>query len=151
MLVDFTTAILIGLVVAALVGASRSEQGELDRLVSVPLLDSQIWPGTEAYGARVGLVVLPERVSVASARELVRILGGDIQASEAVIVDFGRTTFIDDTAATLIGQAVAGRPVAIARMTGTVAEMMNGFASIRPEWTARDVEHAKELIRVALS
>ncbi len=151
-LIDFTTAILVGLVVAALVDASRSERGELERLVSVPLLDSQIWRDESAdFSARTGLVVLPERVSVASARELVRIVGGDIQASEAVILDFGRTTFIDDTAATLIGQVVAGRRVVITGMSVEVAKMMDGFASIRSSWTATDVEQAKELIRVALA
>ena len=81
-LISFTVAVLVGLVLSALLDGTRSHQRELERLVSVPLPDTEIWPDADPYGARVGLIVLPDRVSVASARELSRILGGDIRASE---------------------------------------------------------------------
>ena len=146
-LVDFTTAILIGLVVSALVDASRSHQRELDRMVSAVLLDIEIWPDADPYGATVGLVILPDRASVASAREVNRILSGDIRDSKALILDFTQTTYIDDTAAALIGQAITGKPVVIVGLNGEPAQMMGGFASLSPAMTVGDLEQAKAVIR----
>ena len=146
-LIDFTVAILIGLVLSALVDATRSHSRELERLVSVPLPDTEIWPDADPYDARVGLIVLPDRVSVASARELSRILGGDIRASEAVIVDFSNTTYLDDTAAALIGKVIEGKPVVIAGLHGETANMLAGFGTVRTERSVPDVEQAKAVIR----
>ena len=149
-LVDFVTAILVGLVVAALVGAARSERQELDRLVSVPLADITIWPDAEPYSSRVGLVVLPERISVASARSMERVLRRDIKVSEAVIFDFSRTTHMDDTAATLIGQVIAGKPAIIAGLHGEAAVMLSGFAELS-ENLASDLPQAKNMVKELLS
>ena len=146
-LIGFTVAILVGLVLSALLDATRSHQRELERLVSVPLPDTEIWPEADPYGSRVGLIVLPDRVSVASARELSRILGGDIRASEAVIMDFSRTTYLDDTAATLIGKVIEGKPVVVSGLHGEPANMLSGFGTLRPDRSAQDVEQAKGLIR----
>jgi MFS superfamily sulfate permease-like transporter len=132
-LIGFTVAILVGLVLSALLDGTRSHQRELERLVSVPLPDTEIWPEADPYSARVGLIVLPDRVSVASARELSRILGGDIRASEAVIMDFSRTTYLDDTAATLIGKVIEGKPVVVSGLHGEPANMLTGFGTLRPE------------------
>ncbi len=63
-LVDFTVAVRVGLVLSALVDATRSHSRELERLVSVPLPDTEIWPDADPYDARVGLIVLPDRVSL---------------------------------------------------------------------------------------
>ena len=146
-LIGFTAAILVGLVLSALLDATRSHQRELERLVSVPLPDTEIWPDADPYGARVGLIVLPDRVSVASARELSRILGGDIRASEAVIMDFSHTTYLDDTAATLIGKVIEGKPVVVSGLHGEPAKMLAGFGTLRPDRSAQDMEQAKGLIR----
>ena len=148
-LVDFATAILIGLVVAALVSAARSERRELDRLISVPLLDSTIWPDAQPFASRVGLVILPDRVSVASAREMARILKGDVRDSEIVIFDFGRTTYVDDTAATLIGQVISGKQVVISGLQGDTAIMMAGFSEAS-EMQASDLAQAKAMVREML-
>ncbi len=146
-LIGFTVAILVGLVLSALLDATRSHQRELERLVSVPLPDTEIWPEADPYSARVGLIVLPDRVSVASARELSRILGGDIRASEAVIMDFSHTSYLDDTAATLIGKVIEGKPVVVSGLHGEPENMLSGFGTLRPERSAQDVEQAKGLIR----
>lgn len=145
-LVDFVTAILIGLVVAALVSAARSERHELRGVMSVPLPDSIIWPDAEPFSSRVGLVVLPERVSVASAREMARVLRGDVQASEAVIFDFTKVVYVDDTAATLIGQVIAGKQVVVAGLKGDAAIMLAGFADASGR-SASDLARAKEMVR----
>ena len=74
MFVDFIFAVLIGLVVSALISARRAEAAEMSRLFSVPILD-QVILGVDAddavdpFEARSGLVMFPERVSAASARE----------------------------------------------------------------------------------
>ena len=149
-LVDFVTAILIGLVVAALVGAARSERQELDRLISVPLLDITIWPDADAFSSRVALVILPDRVSVASARSMERILRRDIKVSEAVIFDFSKTTYVDDTAGTLIGQMVAGKPAIIAGVRGEASAMLSGFADISDDRLAADMAHARQMVREML-
>ena len=150
-LIDFTVAVLVGLVLSALVDATRSHSRELERMVSVPLLDTEIWPGADPYDARVGLVVLPDRVSVASARELSRILGGDIRASEAVIMDFTRTSYLDDTAAALIGKVIDGKPVVVSGLHGEPARMLASFGTVRAERSAMDVEQAKAVIRTMVA
>ena len=57
---DLTTAVAIGLIAAGMVGAWHLEWLELDRVVSVPLLDRWFLPGHEgiagSFVSRVGLV-----------------------------------------------------------------------------------------------
>ena len=129
--VKFVDAMLIGLIAAAFIGARRAEGHELGRLVSVPLLDRAILgdenidDGTDPFEARTGLVVFPDRVSVASARELTRI----------VIFDLSRTIYMDDTTAVIIGQLVdtamtrSTRRFVIAGLQGDVAD------SLGDSWT----------------
>ena len=150
-LIGFTEALPVGLVVAALVEATRSYGHELERLVSVPLMDTEVWPDADSFDARVGLIVLPDRVPVASARELTRILGGDIQDSEAVIMDFSRTTYLDDTSAALIGKIVDSKPVVVAGLHGEPAKMLAGFGTVRADRSAPDVERAKAVIRAMVA
>ena len=112
MFVDFGTAILVGLVMAALIGAQRSSSLELRRLISVPLLDRKILAVDEIpddadpFTARAGLVSFPPRLTVASARETARIVGPDIKGHQTVIFDLTRTVYLDDTAALLIREFV---------------------------------------------
>ena len=145
-LLDFVTAILIGLVAAALVGATRSERHELNRLMSVPLPDSAIWPDADPFHSRVGLVILPDSVSVASAREMARVLKGEVRDSEAVIFDFSKTAFLDDTAAALISQVISGKPAVVVGLRGDAAVMLTGFGAKR-NILAADLEQAKQLVR----
>ena len=149
-LIDFTMAILVGLVLSALVDATRSHRRELERLVSVPLADTEIWPDADPYESRVGLMIKPDRVSVASARELSRILGGDIRASQATIMDFGRTAYIDDTAAALIGKLINRKSVVVSGLHGEPAIMLAAFGTLHPDSCTQDVEGAKAVVRVLL-
>ena len=149
-LMDFTMAILVGLVLSGLVDVTRSHRRELERLVSVPLPDTEIWPDADPYDSRVGLIVMPDRVSVASARELSRVLGGDIQASQAVIMDFSRTIYIDDTAAALIGKVISRKSVVVSGLHGEPATMLAAFGALQPDSCTQDVEGAKALARAML-
>ena len=148
-LVDFVTAILIGLVAAALVGATRSERHELNQLISVPLPDSAIWPDADPFRSRVGLVILPSSVTVASAREVARVLKGEVRESELVIFDFGKTTFVDDTAAALISQVISGKPAVVVGLHGDAEVMLSGFGA-RGNILAPDLEQAKARVREML-
>ena len=146
---------LIGLVAAALIGARRVEGLELGRPVSVPMLDRAILgeknidDGTDPFEARTGLVVFPDRVSVASARELTRI----------VIFDLSKTIYVDDSAAVMIGQLVntamarSARRFVIAGLQGDVADSLNALdllARVPPEHFAADLDEAKRIVRPML-
>ena len=108
--VDLITAVAIGLIAGGMVHARRLERLELDSVVSVPLLDSAFFAGDEPsahadpLAARVGMVALRGTLSVASSHKLVSVIGLDIKEHEVVIFDFSDTTYIDDSAAMVIGQ-----------------------------------------------
>ena len=81
--VDINLAIIVGLVVAALTAARRIEPLEVGSMISTPVLDTVILDddqqeGIDPFQARTGLVIFPDRVTVASAREVSRILRSDI-------------------------------------------------------------------------
>ena len=145
--VDFNVAVIIGLVAASLVGARRSERSELQRLVSVPVPDAAVWPDGDPLDSHVGLVVMPDWVSVASAREMARVVTGDIRENQVTIFDFRKVAYMDDTAATLTGQVIAGRRVALAGLQGTAKEVMLAFGNVEPGRLLSDVDEAKEAIR----
>ena len=163
--VNFVDAMLIGLIAAAFIGARRAEAHELGRLVSVPLLDRAILgdenidDGTDPFEARTGLVVFPDRVSVASARELTRIVSRDVGGHRIVIFDLSRTIYVDDTAAVIIGQLVdtamtrSTRRFVIAGLQGDVADSLNAMdllAMVPPEHFAADLNEAKRIVRPML-
>ncbi len=86
---------------------------------------------------------------MASARELYRILGGDIRASQAIIMDFGRSTaYIDDTAAALIGKVINRKSVVVSGLHGEPAIMLAAFGTLQPDRCTQDVERAKAVVRV---
>ena len=162
---NFVHALLIGWVIAALTSARRFEKSELERVVSLPLLDLVVLgdevPRNEVdpFQARTALVIFPDRVSAASARELSRTIGRDIEGQPVVIFDLSRTVYIDDTAVAMIGQLVAtsrarwGRRFIIIRPTGDVANVLNamGLQSWIPsEHFADDLEEAKRIARPML-
>ena len=111
--VDLFLAFIIGLVVAVLMGYRKLEGLEVSELVSVPLLDRAVLDGdsldedADPFQARSGLVVFPDRVTLASARELSRILRPDIRQYQFSIFDFSRTVYIDDSAAVIISELIA--------------------------------------------
>ena len=109
---DLVTAIAIGLIAAGMASARLLERQELDSVVSVPLLDQTfLSPELDAdkddeFSARVGLVSMRGRFSVASSSNLVSAIGQDIQEHEVVIFDFTETAYMDDSAAMVVEQMV---------------------------------------------
>ena len=107
-LVDLITAVAIGLIAAGMAHARQLEGLELDSVVSVPLLDHTFLSdrpdlvGEDPYSARVGLVRLMGRFTVASAHKLVTTVGADIKDHEVVIFDFSGATSLDDSAAMVV-------------------------------------------------
>ena len=163
--VDLFLAFVIGLVIAVLMGYRRLEGLEVSDLVSVPLLDrtmlgeEELDNDVDPFQARSGLVVFPSRVTLASARELSRILRPDIRQQQFSIFDFSRTMYIDDSAAVaiseLIGLAMAARnrTIVIAGMRQDVADTLHSMKlldRVPPGNFAADVEEAKEVIRPLL-
>ncbi len=110
--VDLVTAVAIGLIAAGMSHALQLERLELDSVTSVPLLDSTFLSDFEEvdeadmFSARVGLVALKGRFTVASANRLVVVISADIKDHEVVIFDFSETTSLDDSAAMLILQLI---------------------------------------------
>lgn len=160
-----TTAIVIGLVVAALTGSRRLEGLETASVVSVPLLDRAVLQDTDwdedddPFQAHTGLVVFPDRVTVASARELSRILRLDISGHQYSIFDMSRTIYLDDSAAAtmgdLVGVAMArqSRTIIIAGMNQSVSDTVRSMGvldRVPNENLVTDVEEAKRIIRPLL-
>ena len=159
--VDITLAVVAGLVVSALTGARRQERLETESLVSVPILDSALLDDGDAdpFQARAGIVIFPDRVTVASTREVSRIVRADILGHQVVIFDMSRTIFIDDSAAVaitdLIRIAAARRPgrIVIAGLTQPVTETLDAFglrATMPQGLIVPDVEAARERVREML-
>ena len=136
--VDLATAIVICLVAAALTGSRRLEDLETTALVSVPLLDRAVLGpdqgDADPFAANTGLVVFPDRVTVASAKELSRILRPDISGHQITIFDMSRTVYIDDSAAVAIGDLVS---LAAAGRTRTVI-IIAAYAGKRGQRDAGD-------------
>ena len=162
LLVDFATAIVIGLVVAALTGSRRLESLEASAVVSVPLLDSAVLDESDRnedadpFQARTGLVVFPDRVTVASSRELSRILRLDIRGHQFSIFDMSRTVYMDDSAAAMMGDLVGvamarqSRTIVIAGMNQAVSDTVRSMGvldRVPPGNLAADVDEARRIVR----
>ena len=162
---DFATAIVIGLVVAALTGSRQLESVEASAVVSVPLLDTAVLDRSEwdenadLFQARTGLVVFPDHVTVASSRELSRILRIDIGGHQYSIFDMSHTVFMDDSAAAMMGDLVGvamarrSRTIVIAGMNEAVLSTVRSMGvldRVPAGNIAADVEEAKQLIRPLL-
>ena len=110
--VDLVTAVAIGLIAAGMAGARQFERLELDRVVSVPLLDQSFLASeksdeeADAFSARVGLVALRGSFSVASSNKLINTISVDIRDHEVVILDFSDTVYVDDSAALVVEQMI---------------------------------------------
>ena len=124
--VDLVTAVALGFIAAAIARARDAERLELDGVVSAPLLDQSFLADgkgageLDPYMARVGLVALRGRFSVASANALARVVGADIREHDVVIFDFSSTTHMDDSAALIMEQLIG-----IAAEDGTACIVMN--------------------------
>ena len=111
---DLLTAVVVGMIAAAVTSARQFERLELDSVVSTPLLD-QTFLGTDGtdddadvFAARVGLVALRGNFSVASAAKMINTISVDIRDHEIVILDFSNTVYMDDSAALVMEQLIDG-------------------------------------------
>ncbi len=163
--VDINLAIVVGLVVSALTAARRLESLEARSLISVPVPDIVILDDADSdddidpYQARAGLVVFPDRVTVASAREISRIVRYDIRGHQVVVFDLSRTLYVDDSAAIMIGELVRialanrSRTLIVFGLKDDVADTLNALRaldSVPPGNIVADMEEAKEIIRPIL-
>ncbi|MDE2861091.1 MAG: SulP family inorganic anion transporter [Chloroflexota bacterium] len=163
--VDINLAIIVGLVVAALTGARRIEPLEVGSMISTPVLDTVILgdddqqESIDPYQARTGLVIFPDRVTVASAREVSRILRTDIRGHQVVVFDMSRTQYVDDTAAVAIGgliriaMAARTRTLIVSGLNVDVTDTLNSLRvldSVPRDSIVSDMEAAKEIIRPIL-
>lgn len=159
-LVDLITAVAIGLIVAGMVRARQLEYLELDNVISVPVLDRTFFAGysgmrdVDRHSARVGLVVLRGRFTVASCRELVAVIGADIRDHEAVIFNFADTTYLSHSAALVIEQlldtaAATHTEVVVTGLRGPAARNLRTLGVLRRVPEDRIVATMNDARRVA--
>ena len=102
---DVISAIAVGFIVSGMANALRFQSQQLNQTVSTPLLDMILFPDAaddpdfDPFRARVGLLSLRGSYSIASAREIVRVISPDLADHEVVIFDFSETSGMDDSAA----------------------------------------------------
>ena len=158
---DLVTAVAIGLIAAGMAAARQLERLELDSVVSVPMLDQSFFPDQGAgddmdpFSARVGLVALRGRFSVASSNSLVSVIGADIRDHEVVIFDFSGTIHIDDSAAMVVEQMIEiaaeeNTKAIVMGLSGTVERNLNALDTLRgvPEDCIVDnLDEAREVAR----
>ena len=163
--VDLITAIVVGLIVGGFARARRSEQRELGRVISVPLLDRQFLAEDSRSGdgdqfeARVGLLDLRGEFSFASANELAWLAGADIEGHEIVIFDFSNTVDMDDSAALVMERlidaaAVSDTECVILNLSGSVdrnLRSLNVLRRVPPERFAHSLDEAREIARGILT
>lgn len=165
MFVSLIVAVAVGLIVASMAHARTLEKFELDRVISVPILD-QVFLSDKAdvrkidpFSARVGIVSLKGIFSVASSSNLVEAVGKDIQDHEIVIFDFSETSYMDDSAAMVIDQltevALQQNTVFIvANMHGPVKQTLTSLDILRlipEEQIVESMEEAKQLAQKRLA
>ena len=148
---DLVTAIAIGLIAAGMVAARQVERQELDSVVSTPLLDqSFLYDSPEEaaaandgdeFAARVGVVGMRGRFSVASSSKLVNIIGGDIRDHDVVIFDFSETLHMDDSAAMVVEQMI---DIAIEEDTESIVMGLSGSPVERNLTALNILQHVPE-------
>ena len=157
--IDFVSAVLIGFVLSSLVTYMQAQRFEADRLRSIPVLDRIVFgdePGTDPFGTRTGLVAFPEQVTIASARELSRIVSPDIRHHRILLFDLSNTEFVDLTAAVVISQlvnaALAGgrKTIVIVGMRPEVRRTFDALgllARVPPDHLAPDLAAGYGIVR----
>ena len=163
--VDLLTAVAVGLVVAGMVGSRRFELFQLDRVVSVPLLDQtflyadvdilDLDDDVDMFAARTGMVGLKGSFTVASSRRLIRALSQDIGEHEVVILDFSETLYMDDSAALVVEQMIdvaraENTECIVMSLTGAPATTLNSLNVLRhipPTHVVEDLDGAREVAK----
>jgi SulP family sulfate permease len=161
--IDFVSAVLIGFVLSSLVTYMQTQRFEAARLRSVPVLDRVVFgdaPGIDPFGARTGLVAFPEQVTIASARELSRIVSPDIRHHRLLLFDLSNTQFVDLTAAVVISQlvnaALAGgrKTIVVVGMRPEVRRTFDALkllARVPPDHLVPDLTAGYDMIRSMVS
>ena len=113
--VDVISAIAVGFFISGMAYAMRSQRREINQTISTPLLDMVLFgeddlpaAAADPFRARVGLLSLRGRYSIASAREIVRVISPDLADHEVVIFDFSETEAMDDSAAMAMEELING-------------------------------------------
>ena len=155
--VDLISAVALGLIAAGMAHAQQLEELELDSVISVPMLDRTFLIGradtADPFAARVGLVRLKGRFTVASSHRLIAVIGADIKDHEVVIFDFSGVTDLDDSAAMVIERlmdiAAEERVECILMgLSGTVAHILYTLTVLQRvphERLAETLEEAREI------
>ena len=161
--VDLVTAVGIGLIAAGMANAQELEGLELDSVVSVPLLDQTFFSAPDAaevdpFSARVGLVAIRGRLTVASSNKLVGVISADIKDHEVVIFDFSEATYLDDSAAMVIEQLMdvatgEQTEVIIMGLSGSVENTLQTLAILQrvpPEHVVETLDEARPVAKALL-
>ena len=152
---DVVTAVAIGLILAGMANAARLESIELSDVISVPLLEGSL---DDPFLARIGIVQLRGRFTVASSSALVRVITDDIEEHQVVIFDFTRTSALDDSAVRVLEQLFHraeenNTPSIIAGLSGASAnalESIGALDTIPRDRRVETLEEAKVLARQLL-
>lgn len=156
--VDLITAVALGLVAAGVVRSRDLRQGELDSVLSVPLLDTDSISNIADFDPTqvpVGLVKLRGHFSVGSANDLKRAIAADIEDHSIIILDLSETTDVDDSAALAIDELVQSAldeavDWIVVGLSGEVAQVLNSllvFRRIPAERFVLNLDEAKRLSR----
>lgn len=145
---DLLSAIMLGLIVAALVSARQFEYLELDSVISVPLLDISFLAEEDEdddefglladdllnlldgdddefdpFSARCGLVSFRGSFTVASSNRMFSTISVDLRDHEVAILDFSQTDYMDDSAAFVVERLI---DVAIEESTECIVMGLGG-------------------------
>ena len=162
---DLLTAVVVGMIAAAVTSARQFERLELDSVVSTPLLD-QTFLGTDGtdddadvFAARVGLVALRGNFSVASAAKMINTISVDIRDHEIVILDFSNTVYMDDSAALVMEQLIDGAMaedvtcivMGLTDLPATTLAALNVLRRVPEENFVEDLDGARKVARRILA
>ena len=162
--VDVISAIAVGFFISGMAYAMRSQRQEINQTISTPLLDMVLFDeddlpadadadaDADPFRARVGLLSLRGRYSIASAREIVRVISPDLADHEVVIFDFSETAALDESAAMAMEELINGsvlgqdRGCIVAGLSEEINDTLTAlgiFDRLPEESFAADLEEAK--------
>ena len=160
LVVDVISAIAVGFIVSGMANALRFQSQQLNQTISTPLLDMVIFPDAmddpdfDPFRARVGLLSLRGSYSIASAREIVRVISPDLADHEIVIFDFSETTGMDDSAAMAVEDLINSivrdqdKVCIVSGLSNNLEETLSSlgiFDSVSTEDFAEDMDEAKQI------
>ena len=158
--VDVISAIAVGFFISGMAYAMRSQRQEINQTISTPLLDMVLFDeddlpadaDADPFRARVGLLSLRGRYSIASAREIVRVISPDLADHEVVIFDFSETAAMDESAAMAMEELIDGSVLGqdkgciVAGLSEEINDTLTAlgiFDRLPEESFAADLEEAK--------